>query len=106
VARLLFAADLPEIGIVTARVAGIALVALVLGAWLAVRSGATRPALAALLLYNALITAYLGWLALDGGFVGPLLWPVVAVHAAVTVLLALDAMSARPEPDAGPPTRP
>lgn len=89
VARLLLGADLPEIGAVTARVAGITLVALVLGSWLGRRARGGISALAALLAYNALITVYLGWLGIEGVFIGPLLWPVVVFHALVTAMLAL-----------------
>lgn len=88
VARLLLGADLPEIGVVVARVAGITLVALVLGCWLAGPIRDTVAALAALLAYNALIAIYLGWVAIEGVFVGPLLWPAVVFHAGVAVLLA------------------
>ena len=31
---------------------------------------------------------YLAWLGFSGGFVGPLLWPAVIVHAILTLLLA------------------
>ena len=89
VARLLFGAELPEIGVVTARVAGIALVALALGCWLARRDQVGFAALAALLFYNALVAVYLGWLGIEGGSVGPLLWPAVVLHAVVTALLVV-----------------
>ena len=62
VARLLLGAELPEIGAAIARVAGITLVALVLGSWLGRRGGAGFSGLAALLAYNALVAIYLGWL--------------------------------------------
>ncbi len=89
VARLLLGVDLPDIGAVTARVAGITLVALVLGAWLGRRGGAGFSGLAALLAYNALVGIYLAWLGFEGVFVGPLLWPAVVLHAVVTVLIAI-----------------
>ena len=89
VAELLLGSDLPEIGAVTARVAGIALVALALGCWLGRRDRGGFSALAALLAYNAITAIYLGWLGLDDVFVGPLLWPAVVVHAVVAVLLGI-----------------
>ena len=95
VARVLLGAELPDIGVVTARVAGIALLALVLGAWLGRHARGGVSTLAALLAYNALITVYLGWLGLAGVFVGPLLWPVVAVHAVVTALLGFTLWQSR-----------
>jgi hypothetical protein len=89
VARLLLGAEFPEIGAVVARVAGITLVALVLGAWLGRRRGAGFSGLAALLAYNALVGIYLAWLGFEGVFVGPLLWPAVILHAVVTALIAI-----------------
>ena len=72
-----------------ARVAGITLVALVLGVWLGRRGGAGFSGLAALLAYNALVGIYLAWLGFEGVFVGPLLWPAVILHVVVTVLIAI-----------------
>lgn len=89
VARLLLGAELPKIGGVVARVAGITLVALVLGVWLGRRGGAGFSGLAALLAYNALVAIYLAWLGFDGVFVGPLLWPAVVLHVVVTVLIVV-----------------
>ena len=89
VARLLLGAELPEIGVVVGRVAGMTLVALVLGAWLGRRGGGGISPLAPLLLYNALVAVYLAWLGLEGVFVGLLLWPAVILHAVVTVLIAM-----------------
>ena len=89
VAKLLLGSDLPEIGAVTARVAGIALVAVALGCWLGRKDPVGFAALATLLVYNALVAIYLGWLGLVGVFVGPLLWPAVIVHAVVTALLVI-----------------
>ena len=70
-----------------ARVAGIALVAL----GLACRPEASdvsspRPALQAMLVYNGAVAAYFVYLA-RVGMVGILLWPALAEHAAVAVLL-------------------
>jgi len=64
-----------------ARVTGIALLAL---------GVACRPAckpLCGMLTYGMLATLYLAWLAVSGRWVGPLLWPAVAVHAILTFLL-------------------
>ena len=102
VARLLLGSDLPEIGAVTARVAGVALVALALGCWLARNGRGGFAALAALLAYNALIAVYLGWLGLEDVFVGPLLWPAIILHTVVTVLLAI----ALRQSETGQPTAP
>ena len=73
--------DLTGGGIPAARVAGIALIGL---------SVACLPGLAlvGMLTYSALVTLYLGYLALAGAFAGILLWPAVVLHAVLTLLLA------------------
>jgi len=40
------------------------------------------------LTYSTLVTAYLLFLGVRGEWVGPLLWPAVAIHALLTLLLA------------------
>ena len=82
VGRLLFGEEFTGIVISVARVLGIALLALGVGCW----PGST--ALCGMLTYSGLATLYLLFLAVRGEWVGPLLWPVVAVHGILTVLLA------------------
>jgi hypothetical protein len=41
-----------------------------------------------MLTYSALVTLYLLYLAVRGEWAGPLLWPVVVLHAVLTFLLA------------------
>ena len=81
VGRLLLGMEFTGAGIPAARVAGITLIGL---------SVACLPglALAAMLTYSALVTLYLGYLALAGTFAGILLWPAVVLHALLTLLLA------------------
>jgi hypothetical protein len=74
VGRLLFGEEFTGIVIPVARVLGIALLALGVGCW----PGST--ALCGMLTYSALVTLYLLYLAIRGEWVGPLLWPVVALH--------------------------
>ena len=81
VVRLLFGAELTGVSIPVARVTGIALIALGIACW-------PGPALLGMLTYGALATAYLLYLAFRGEWVGPLLWPAVALHAILTLLLA------------------
>ena len=81
VVRLLFGAELTGVAIPVARVTGIALIALGVGCW----PGST--AFCGMLTYGALATLYLLYLGIRGEWVGPLLWPAVVVHAALTVLL-------------------
>jgi hypothetical protein len=51
-----------------------------------------------MLTYGALVTVYLAYLGLVGGFTGILLWPAVVVHAILTILLAR-AWFQSPKPD-------
>ncbi len=89
VVRLLFGAEIAGAGIVVSRFAGIALIALGLACWPG-RDGGTRVdrALRAMLSYSLLATLYLGYLGTVGEGVGILLWPAVAAHAVLTILLA------------------
>jgi hypothetical protein len=81
VGRLLFGEELTGIVIPVARVLGVALIALGVGCL----PGST--ALCGMLTYSGLVTLYLLYLAIRGEWVGPLLWPVVALHGILTVLL-------------------
>jgi hypothetical protein len=83
--HLLFAAVITGVGIVMSRIAGIALIALGIACW---PPGGRTRALWAMLTYSALATVYLGYLGVRGEWAGPLLWPVVALHALLTLLLA------------------
>jgi len=82
VGRLLFGEELTGIVIAVARVLGIALLALGVGCW----PGSTAPC--GMLTYSALVTLYLLYIAIRGEWVGPLLWPVVALHGILTALLS------------------
>jgi hypothetical protein len=81
VGRLLFGAESTGVAIPVARVLGLALIALGVACW-------PGPALLGMLTYGALVTAYFLYLAFGGEWVGPLLWPAVALHAVLTLLLA------------------
>ena len=89
VGRLLFGEEFTGIVIPVARVLGIALIALGVGCL----PGST--ALCGMLTYSALVTLYLLYLAIRGEWVGPLLWPVVALHGILTVLLARASFQSR-----------
>jgi len=82
VGRLLFGAEFTGVANPAARVTGIALLALGVGCW----PGST--AFCGMLTYSALVTLYLLYLAIQSEWVGPLLWPVVALHGILTALLA------------------
>jgi hypothetical protein len=80
VGRLLLGTELAGVSVVVARVAGIALLALGVGCW-------PGPASLGMLTYSTLATVYLGYVAFGGEWAGPLLWPVVGLHAVLTILL-------------------
>jgi hypothetical protein len=81
VGRLLLGEELTGIAISVARVLGIALIAL---------GGACWPGtpLVGMLTYSAAVTLYLAYVGFAGGFTGVLLWPAVALHGILPLLLA------------------
>ncbi len=79
VGRVLLGQELTGVAVAVARVAGIALVGLAVGCW-------PGPAAVGMLLYSSAVAAYLAHLGLAGQ-AGPLLWPAVVVHVALTALL-------------------
>ena len=80
VGRLLLGEALIGVAIPVARVAGIALIALGVACW-------PGTPLVGMLTYNAAITLYLAYVGFAGDLTGILLWPVVVLHAILTVLL-------------------
>jgi len=94
VGRLLLGEDFIGIAIPAARVAGIALIALGIACW-------RGPPMLGMFTYSALVTLYLAYLGLAGGFAGILLWPAVALHAILTALLAGALQEARSRTNGG-----
>jgi hypothetical protein len=88
VASLLLDADLGAAGIAVGRVAGIALLSLGLACWMSRKAANESAVLVAILTYNLLVTTYLIALGFAGELVGLLLWPAIAIHAVLTLLLA------------------
>jgi hypothetical protein len=85
---LLLGAELTGVSVPVARVAGIALIALGLACWPGSDAASSLSrALRAMLCYSLLATLYLAYLGIRGEWVGLLLWPAVAVHAMLTILL-------------------
>ena len=84
VIRLLFGAEITGAGEVVGRVAGIALIGLGVACW---PSGSTRQSLHGMLTYGMLAVLYLVYLGVRGEAVGLLLWPAVAAHAILIILL-------------------
>lgn len=83
---LLFGQELAGIGILAGRVAGIALIALSVACW-------PGPPLAGMLIFSARVAVYLAFIGFAGGSMGVFLWPAVALHVVITVLLARSAVS-------------
>jgi len=90
VEQLLFGVELTGMAITVARVTGIALIGLGVACW-------PGTPLVGMLTYSAPVTLYLAYVSIAGGSTGLLLWPVVAVHAIVTALLARDLTEAVPQ---------
>ena len=84
VIRLLLGVELSGVATVIARVTGIALISLAIACW----PGRTNP-LCGMLTYNVLVAGYLAWVAVQGEWVGRLLWPVVILHVVMTILLGV-----------------
>jgi hypothetical protein len=80
VGQLLLGTGLTGVSIPVARVAGIALIALGI---------ACLPGLAlvGMLTYSAIVTFYLAYVGIAGGFTGIALWPAVILHVVLTALL-------------------
>jgi hypothetical protein len=85
VVRLLLGAEIAGAAAIASRVAGIALFSLALACWPG--NVPTRAALYGMTTYNLLVTLYLLLIGIRGESVGPLLWPVVLLHALLSLLL-------------------
>jgi hypothetical protein len=83
VVRLLLGADISGAAIPLGRVAGLALLALGLASWLT-RGQAASALISAMLLYNCGVAAVLAMAGVSG-MTGVLLWPAIALHAAMAV---------------------
>jgi hypothetical protein len=92
---LLLGADATGLNIVIGRVAGIALLSLGLGCWMGRQEEYGGWAPCAMLTYNLLVTIYLAFVGLSTEFVGVLLWPAAAIHAALTALLTYPLIETR-----------
>ena len=86
VGRLLLGGELTGVAIPVARITGIALVALAVACFSAGEAG---HGLSGMLTYSLLATLYLVYLGINGEWVGSLLWPAAAIHAALTFLLGI-----------------
>ena len=80
VSQLLLGEQLAGTAVSIARVAGMALIALGVACW-------PGPPLVGMLFYSSLIMLYLAYLGFASGLVGPVLWPAVAFHLVLSILL-------------------
>ncbi|MBR0791898.1 hypothetical protein JQ631_22690 [Bradyrhizobium manausense] len=80
VGHLLLGTDLSGIAIPIGRLTGVALIALGIACW-------PGSPLIGMFAYNALAALYLGYLGLAGGLTGVVLWPAVALHLVLSILL-------------------
>jgi hypothetical protein len=89
VVTLLLGVGVSDAGIPLGRCFGIALLALGLACWQRrQRANSGSPAFRGMLIYNVLIALYLAYLGTVEHLGGLLLWPGVALHAIVALLLA------------------
>ena len=87
--RLLLGVELSEPGQIVGRLAGFALLALVLACWPGAGTKSVAAlSLRALLVFSVLVALYLVYLGIGTGFVGPLLWPAAVLHTVVAIFLA------------------
>ncbi len=98
VGQLLLGVELTGIAATVARVTGIALIALGVACW---PDMVIRRALYGMFTYGALVTFYLAYLGASGT-AGILLWPAVAVHAALSILLVRAWRHLQTRPEAKP----
>jgi hypothetical protein len=82
VGQLLLGEQLAGVAIPVARVAGIALIGLGIACW-------PGTPLIGMLVYSTAVALYLAFVGFAGGAGGLLLWPAVAVHVALSLLLAI-----------------
>lgn len=80
VGELLLGQALVGAAIPTARVAGLALIALGIACW-------RNSALLGMSIYSAAVTLYLAYVGFAGEFLGVLLWPATGLHAVLSFFL-------------------
>jgi hypothetical protein len=80
VGQLLLGEALTGVAIPVARVAGLGLIGLGIACW-------PGPPLIGMLTYSSFVALYLGYLGSAGGLAGVFLWPAVAFHVVLSVLL-------------------
>ena len=99
VIKLLLGAQVVGAGVIMSRICGIGLIALGLACWPS--RVPTHAPLRGMLTYSSLATFYLFYLGLSGQWFGALLWPAIAVHLILTILLARARFEARKANETG-----
>jgi len=87
-----------QVGVVVARICGLALLSFGLACWPEKRVPIVPRGMVpirALLTYNALLTTYLVYLRILGGYLGVLLVPAIFLHFGLTILLISNYTDAR-----------
>jgi hypothetical protein len=80
VGQLLLGEEFTGVAVPVARVAGMGLVGLGTACW-------PGPPLVGMMIYSTVVTLYLAYLGFAGGFAGVFLWPALAFHAVLSILL-------------------
>jgi hypothetical protein len=80
VGQMLLGEGLTGVAVAVARVAGLGLIGLGIACW-------PGPPLLGILTYSVMVTLYLAYLGIAGGLAGVFLWPAVALHAVLSILL-------------------
>ena len=80
VGQLLLGEEVTGVAIPIARVAGIALIALGMTCW-------PGPPLVGMFTYSTIVALYLAYLGIAGALTGVFLWPAVALHVVLSILL-------------------
>jgi len=86
--QLIFGATPEGIGDPFARFAGIALIGLGIACLPSNLAGTRQGAVRGLFVFNLAVTIFFAWVAVATTFRGVVLWPVVILHAVITIALA------------------
>ena len=87
--RGLFGGTPEGVGVPIARFAGIALIGLGIACLPAKATGPQQGAVRGLFVFNLGATIFFAWVAMATAFRGFVLWPVVILHAVLTIILVL-----------------
>ena len=89
VVRLLLGEGVSGAAAVLGRIAGLGFLSLGIACWPVGDTSIRSSSFRAIFLYNMLVAAYLGVVGVRGQWVGWMLWPAVALHVSMSIILAL-----------------